>query len=111
VADSKVAASLYKRAVGYDYVQKHINRKGDLIQTKTEVPGDVHAQIYWLSVRQRELWRQKDDNQLLTGDGKLAPIGSAEVVEAARRIAFILARAAYQGDSSVTTIEAKGDTK
>lgn len=110
VADAAVAASLYKRAVGYSHVQKHINRKGDLVQVKVDVPGDVGAQIFWLCARQRDLWRKTDDNQALPEGGKLAPIGSAEVVEAARRIAFILARAAYQ-DNSVTTIEVKGDTK
>lgn len=102
-ADSEVAASCFKRAVGYSYVQQHINKKGDLITLRTEMPPDVHAQIFWLTRRQRDLWAANPDTPI-DDRGMLAPIGSAALVEAARRIAFILARAT-QGEA--VTVEPK----
>lgn len=65
-ADMKVAASLYKRAIGFQYEEieairvKGTNGKEDKnfiikVTTKT-VHGDVKAQTTWLSNRQRDNW-------------------------------------------------------
>lgn len=104
IADSEVAAACYRRAIGYSYTSQHINKKGELITVRTEMPPDVNAQVFWLSRRQRDMWAPKTDLPLGDESGMLAPIGSAALVEAARRIAFILARAT-QGE--VTTVEPK----
>lgn len=48
VADTQVAAALYKKACGY--------REGD-----TYYPPDTTAAIFWLKNRQREYWRDKQD--------------------------------------------------
>lgn len=109
-ADTKVAAACYKRAIGYTYTSQHINKRGEIITTRTEMPPDVNAQVFWLSRRQRDLWAPKTEQ--LAGDesGMLAPIGSAALVEAARRIAFILARAT-QGDATVVETKEIGNDK
>jgi hypothetical protein len=59
-ADMKVVASLYQRAIGFDYEEAEAIRtkSGDFITkiTKKKVLPDVKAQIYWLGTRQRENW-------------------------------------------------------
>lgn len=61
-ADMKVADSLYKRAVGFEYEEqeqifnpitgKHVITK----KSKKFIPPDTKAAIHWLKVRQREVW-------------------------------------------------------
>lgn len=75
-ADSKVAYSLFKRAVGYKHKKTHVltnrvkkrNHKGKVIQEYTEpllvdieedIIPDVTAAIKWLQMRQPELWTNK----------------------------------------------------
>lgn len=91
VADAKVAAACFKRAIGYTYTDQYINKQGELVVVEKEMPPDVHAQVFWLTRRRRDLWAEKQE--VLPDGGMLTPIGSAELVEVARRIAFILARA------------------
>lgn len=64
-ADSKVAKSLYNRALGYTYEEPHVmvvERDGEkqvVITPITKVvPPDVQACIKWLSIRQREFWTE-----------------------------------------------------
>ena len=62
VADIRVENALYKRAVGYSYVEKTTEEgpKGVTVRTVTkEVPPDVTAQIYWLKNRRPDVWRDK----------------------------------------------------
>ncbi|MFW6327204.1 MAG: helix-turn-helix domain-containing protein [Bacteroidota bacterium] len=64
VADTKVAASLYQRAIGYDFKEIHEmkgkDRNGEEYKyTKTitkHLPPDVKAATIWLSNRQPEHW-------------------------------------------------------
>jgi len=61
IADARVVASLYKRAVGYDYEEVHDITRDTIDGTVTEhkvvkkqaVP-DVTAQIYWTKNRMEE---------------------------------------------------------
>lgn len=59
-ADMKVVASLFKRAIGFEYEEKELIRSkaGDFITkiTKKTVHGDVKAIATWLGTRQRENW-------------------------------------------------------
>jgi len=59
-ADMKVAASLYQRAIGFDYEETELIRtkSGDFITkiTQKKVIPDVKAIIHWLRCRQRETW-------------------------------------------------------
>lgn len=61
-ADAKVATSLYKRALGYDYEDSHVSAfQGDVTVTpiKKHVPADVAAASLWLRNRQPDRWRDK----------------------------------------------------
>jgi hypothetical protein len=78
IADSQVAAAMFKRAIGFQYDEVTYekldpkidgenldNRDPKLevfkkkIVTKM-VPGDVGAQMNWLTNRQKETWRKSD---------------------------------------------------
>jgi len=48
VADNKVERSLYERATGYSYKDKHY-------------PADPTSMIFWLKNRKSEEWRDKRD--------------------------------------------------
>ena len=61
IADSKVARSLYERAIGYEYVEKFEarNADGNIIRTEEtvkKVHGDTSAALKWLALRHREKW-------------------------------------------------------
>lgn len=71
-ADTGVAASLYKRGIGYKITEKKIERSGTgdkeevlktIIITRHLAP-DVAACIFWLKNRQPELWRERRDQVL-----------------------------------------------
>lgn len=65
VADIEVENSLYKRAMGYEYVEETQElRDGELTTTKRitkQVPPDTTAQIFWLKNRKPRQWRDKKD--------------------------------------------------
>jgi len=71
-ADSDVAASLYRKAVGYEYdeeqaikVKAVIVKDGDrkeaeqvkIVKVRRFQPADTVACIFWLKNRQRHIWR------------------------------------------------------
>ncbi len=61
LADSRVARSLYGRAVGYDRtVKRTTERGGETTTVTTELHYPAHAQccIFWLRNRRRETWRE-----------------------------------------------------
>ena len=65
VADDQVEASLFKRALGYDYEEIETiegERSRRKITKRKHMPGDVTAQIFWLKHRRRQQWgdRQSD---------------------------------------------------
>lgn len=60
-ADSKVAASMFKRACGYDYVEdKAFSFMGDVtkVKVKKHMAADVNAGKFWLKNRQPEKWKE-----------------------------------------------------
>lgn len=60
VVDRQVENALFKRAVGFHYVEEVATPAGDVVQlTKYERP-DVTAGIYWLRNRKRGIWNNKD---------------------------------------------------
>ena len=62
-ADERVEASLYRKAVGYDYeTVKVFNNQGEaLIVPYTEIQHpDTTAAIFWLKNRKPEEWREKE---------------------------------------------------
>jgi len=66
IPDRKVEKALFKRAIGYRYIERKRERRGvRLIRTVTtkEVPPDVTACIYWLGNRMPDRWRNKQEIQ------------------------------------------------
>lgn len=72
-ADSKVAKSLFSRAIGYEYEEKSVEKQGRKVlrttTTKKQMAPDTTAQIFWLKNRQPDLWRDKQINELTGKDG------------------------------------------
>lgn len=67
IADGIVAATLYHKARGYTFQSEEIKVvEGVIVRvpTKTHVPPDTTAMIFWLKNRQRDQWR---DVQTLEG--------------------------------------------
>ncbi len=96
-ADQRVEQSLYRKACGYTQDDLHFSAyEGEVTATPyvKHVPPDTTACIFWLKNRRPDLWRERVE---MTGkDGKdLVPIDPYSI-ETARKIAFVLDRAARQ---------------
>lgn len=59
ISDKEVVKSLYKRALGYKYIETHKNKKGVIKIIEKEVSPDVLACIFWLKNRLPNDWRDK----------------------------------------------------
>jgi len=107
--DARVVRSLYHRAVGYSFdSEKVMQNKGAVVRApiREHVPPDVQAAIFWLTNRQAENWKHKQE---LTGPGG-GPIQTIDVtalspIERQQRIAGLLtmnggAGSVVNGDSS-----------
>jgi len=60
MADAKIAHSLFRRCIGYSYVELHEGTsQGKVTLTKLtkHKPPDVRACIHWLCNRQPKLWK------------------------------------------------------
>ncbi len=68
VIDIEVENALYKRAVGYAYVETKTEKDADgsvkTTQTIKEVVPDVTAQIFWLKNRCPDKWRDRRETEL-----------------------------------------------
>lgn len=77
MADAKVEAALFQRAVGYSVPDVHISSYEGVV-TLTPIikhyPPDTTAQIFWLKNRKPKVWRDKQDinHQFPEGCGVLA---------------------------------------
>lgn len=64
IADSRVEASLYERALGYEHPDEHISNYQGVI-TKTPIikkyAPDPTSMIFWLKNRKPAEWREKAD--------------------------------------------------
>ena len=62
VVDRQVENALLKRALGYQYTEKTVEKSNEGIKIRTtikEVIPDTTAQIFWLKNRRPDLWRDK----------------------------------------------------
>ena len=62
IADAQVAASLFKRACGYDVMEdKAFSYMGDveIVKVRKHIPADMNAAKFWLKNRQREDWQEQ----------------------------------------------------
>lgn len=75
VPDAEVTVSLYKRAIGYDYVEDAAvgGRDPCVLEVKRHSPPDVGAIKYWLNNRKSEHWVDKTRSEHTGRDG--GPIG------------------------------------
>jgi len=79
VADAAVEATLYQRAMGYDFDAVKFNViDGKVVPTKyiEHIPPDVHAIRYWLGNRKPSVWRdRRPDDDGGTGQLKIVVVG------------------------------------
>ena len=72
-ADSKVAQSLYNRALGYKQkATKFATHEGKITDTKDYIENvvpDTTACIFWLKNRQSKQWRDKVETEITGKDG------------------------------------------
>jgi len=63
LADSKVAAALYKSAIGGEYIKEEkivpTENGHEVVTIKKQIPANVTAQKFWLTNRQPKLWKHK----------------------------------------------------
>lgn len=83
IADSNVAVSFYERAIGYEHPDTHIsNYQGEI--TKTPItkhyPPDTAAAKSWLSNRQPDLWRDKQEIEHTGNPDKPVLVSIAEIM-------------------------------
>jgi len=71
IADANVVSKLYSRAIGYDYQEIHVEKKGRKVVSRRtlnkHMAPETTAQIFWLKNRQADKWRDRIDNKI-TGD-------------------------------------------
>lgn len=97
IADAEVASKLFHRATGYQHPEDDIRSvNGEIVITPTVkyYAPDTTAAIFWLKNRQKDQWRDKQDHEHTGKDG--GPIETKELSdnEVARRMAFLLTKAA-----------------
>lgn len=66
LVDAEVASKLFHRATGYEHPEDDIRVvNGEIVITPTikHYPPDTTACIFWLKNRQRELWRDKPEEE------------------------------------------------
>lgn len=83
-ADSKVAQSLYRRALGYEHKEDQIFQyqgKPVVVPTIKHYPPDTTAAIFWLKNRQKEHWRDKTESEVTIKENRplFAPIKNGTV--------------------------------
>lgn len=72
-ADEEVIGALFKRCIGYDYEEKRskaiVNKEtGEKLCVIEEtvithhIPGDVKAQVFWLTNKKQEEWKTKRED-------------------------------------------------
>lgn len=73
IADARVAESLYHRAIGYSHDDVKIVVTKDegvvAVPIVKHYPPDAAAGIFWLTNRQRGLWRNRVTNEMTGPDG------------------------------------------
>lgn len=80
-SDMLVSESLYKKALGYSYVeQKEVKVKDyedgkqiervEVVDLIKHVPADSTACFFWLKNRRSDLWRDKQEHEISGKDGE-----------------------------------------
>ena len=79
-ANAQVEAAMFKRAMGYDYIET--TAEGGVITkvVKKHLAGDVTAQIIWLTNRTSD-WKHRQQLEHSGPNGEAIPIGLAASVQ------------------------------
>lgn len=88
VADSKVAASLFQRAIGYSMVEtdvRVIDKKVVLTEVVKNFPPDTLACMFILQNRNKELWRNKQEFEH-SGSIKTSDLSDEQLAAKATRL-------------------------
>lgn len=120
IADMKVAKSLYKRAVGYRYIEEEYSaiEIDGVVQPmekmckvkrtiKTVIP-DVKAQQHWLKVRRRNEWSSFDVQAVLHGGSvnhlhqKLQDIDIQQLTPESQKMLFEITQQQLASSNSTT---------
>lgn len=112
-ADAKAAKSLFSRVTGYEHtkVKKKYSADGELVEVLEEtvhVAPDVPACIFWLTNRRPDLWHQRIEHTIPAGSA--LPVDAVTDEEAARRIAFTLAKALLEDKSRTIDHDDSGES-
>jgi hypothetical protein len=102
LANTRVIGALFKSAIGYD-VTVWKETKDGIMQEKKHIEGKVAAQMAWLTNKLPEQWT-KAAPDLPAGNGTINPDNMSDA-EAARRVAFVLAKALYEQGNEQRGIE------
>lgn len=97
-ASTKVVAALHKRACGYDKVIWKETKDGMMRELKHIEPS-VPACMAWLTNKHPDTW-SKSVQDSAPNSGNILPENMSDT-EAARRVAFALAKAIYEGGRSI----------
>lgn len=104
-ADDRVMRALYHRAVGYEQEEFKIFMPAGADEPvyapfTAKIAPDTTAAIFWLKNRQPDEWRDSKSHEHTGRDG--GPIETSELsnTEAARRVAFLLAKAQQSMEDS-----------
>ncbi|MCK9591856.1 MAG: helix-turn-helix domain-containing protein [Methanoregula sp.] len=95
-ADSKVEASLFQRANGYDLdvveTTEYPNGGVQVKKTKKHIPPDTTAQIFWLKNRRPDEWRDRQQLEHSGPEGGPILLNNLSDEEVERRAREILAK-------------------
>lgn len=107
VADGRVEASLYERAVGYSYASEEIrvvDKRVVRVKVVKHVEPSVQAQIFWLKNRQGDRWKDAPEGQMPGQINVNMPDTDPRTL--AMAIIAALREAAMQGKNEPAALEA-----
>ena len=96
-AVSLVVAALHKRALGFAHkkvITRVVQGEKQELEEETYYPPDPVACIFWLKNRQRMYWRDKVE--LGNTDKAGEDVAQPDLMEVARRLAFVFAKAVHK---------------
>lgn len=60
---TEVENALYKRALGYDYMEQQLDKYGNVVEVRRHLPPDTKAATFYLTNRKENKWKTKVETQ------------------------------------------------
>lgn len=98
IANTRVVGALFKKALGYDVI-KWKETKDGMMREQVHVEPHFQSCAFWLTNKCPDQWQNKVEHDLTPGAGKA--LENMSDAEAARRVAFVLAKAVYEQNRSI----------